>query len=563
LDSWAATRKYEFSDGGLLILRDRKSAGDSDMSFHFAWRLLYDRLPFMFDFASDRVSAGRWKRWGRTCISYLKGRQVVELGHGPGYLLIELKRAGYQPTGIDLSRAMGRLAARRLRRAGVELPLVRCRAQALPFRANSFDAAVATFPTDDLLKLNTLQEVARVIPQGGRLAMVVGAQREGSQPNQCFIDWLKGFIGENGKERDRPSSVFPRAGFRSRIEYQFVEGSPVILLIAEKWQRQDGWVNMLPTVEVSSNVRMLSKNYSNTVLKGRATDPDGDPLTYRWLKEQTVLTDWKAVGKDGNLSLELQDLPPLEIGQHTLTLELSDPYETVRNTVVLTIENSPPVIVPMGEGINEVGTPVIMSAHISDYDGDPVNYYWLEGRTVLASGSVQTVKGGNSFNLTTTINNLTLGVHTVKLQVSDGSNPPVSDSITVTITDTTPPRLSPVANQTHLWPPDHRMVRVLIQTNVSDNSGLPVMLNAFVSSNEPETGLGEWDIGPDWNIVAIDPGQGTIALDLRSERSERGSGRKYTVAIVATDQAGNVATTNTEILVPLDYVKLNSSSLPG
>jgi hypothetical protein len=440
---------------------------------------------------------------------------------------------------------------------------VRCRAQILPFRANSFDAAVATFPTDEILELNTLREVARVIPQGGRLAMVMGAQREGRQPNLYFVDWLKGFIGQNGKERDRPQSVFPRAGFRSRIECQSIEGSPVILLIAEKRQRQDGWVNMLPTVDVSSNVRVLSKDYSNTVLKGRASDPDGDPLTYRWLGEQTVLAGWRTVGKDGNLSLELQDLPPLEMGQHALTLEVSDPYETVRKRVDLTIENSPPVIVPMEEGIYEVGSPVMVSARISDYDGDPLNYCWLENGTVLASGSVQTVKAGNPVNLITTINNLTLGLHAIKLQVSDGINPPVSDSITVTIIDTTPPRLSPVANQTHLWPPDHRMVRVLIQTNVSDNSGLPVMLSAFVSSNEPETGLGEWDIGPDWNVVAIDPVQGTIAIDLRSERSERGSGRKYTVAITATDQTGNVATAKTEILVPRDHIKLCSSSQPS
>ncbi len=507
----------------------------------------------MFDFASDRVSGGRWKRWGRTSVSYVNGRRVLELGHGPGHLLIELKRAGYQPTGIDLSRGMGRLTAHRLRRARIDVPMVRCRVEALPFHANSFDAAVATFPTDDILKLNTLQEVARVIPQGGRLAMVVGAQREGGQPNQCFIEWLKGFIGQNGEERDRSPSVFPRAGFRSRIEYQSVEGSPVILLIAEKWQRRDGWVNMLPTVDVSSNVRLLSKDYPSTVIEGRAADADGDPLTYRWLREQTILSDWKKVGEDSKLSLEFHNLPPLENGQHTLTLEVSDPYETVRNTVGLRIENSPPVIMPIGELTCEAGSLVILSAHISDYDGDSLSYFWLDEGTVLASGCVRTEKGGNPVRLTTTIRNLTLGAHTVKLEVSDGINPPVSDSISVTITDTTPPRLSPVANQTHLWPPDHRMVRVLIQTNVSDNSGLPVKLSAFVASNEPETGLGEWDIGPDWNVVAIHPVDGTIALDLRSERCERGSGRKYIVVITATDQAGNVATANTEILVPPDH----------
>jgi hypothetical protein len=322
-------------------------------------------------------------------------------------------------------------------------------------------------------------------------------------------------------------------------------------------------VNALPTVDVSSTVRILSKDHSNTVINGRATDPDGDPLSYRWLRDQAVLSDWRAVAENGNLSLELQDLPSLEIGQHALTLEVSDPYETVRNTVALRIENSPPVIMPMGELTCEAGSLVILSAHISDYDGDSLNYCWLGEGTVLASGCVRTEKGGNPVRLTTTIRNLTLGAHTVKLQVNDGINPPVSDSIAVTITDTTPPQLSPVANQTHLWPPDHRMVRVLIQTNVSDNSGLPVKLSAFVASNEPETGLGEWDIGPDWNVVAIDPVEGAITLDLRAERSERGSGRKYSVVITATDRSGNVATSNIEILVPRDHPKLCSSSQPS
>jgi hypothetical protein len=195
-----------------------------------------------------------------------------------------------------------------------------------------------------------------------------------------------------------------------------------------------------------------------------------------------------------------------------------------------------------------------MSAHISDYDGDLLNYCWLEEGTVLSRGSIQTVKQGNPVNLTTKLSNLTLGVHIIRLQVGDGMNPPVSASMTVTIVDTTPPRLSPVANKTLLWPPDHGMVGILIHTNASDNSGLPVMLSALVSSNEPETGLGEWDIGPDWNVGAIDQVQGTIALELRAERSERGKGRQYTVAVTATDQSGNVATANIDILVPRDHV---------
>jgi SAM-dependent methyltransferase len=445
----------------------------------------------MFDFVSGHVSGGRWRLWGRTSISYVQGRRVLELGHGPGHLLIELKKAGYRPTGIDLSPGMGRLASRRLRLAGLNVPLVRCRAQVLPFHANSFDAVVATFPTDAALEQDTLREVARVIPQGGRLALVVGAQREGSQPDPRFIEWLKGVIGPEEKGRDRTASVFSGAGLRPRIECRSVEGSPVILVVAEKRQRQDGWVNILPTVDVSSNVRILSKDQSTAVFQGRATDADGDPLTYRWLKEQTVLSRWKPVREDGHLALELENLPPLEIGQHSLTLEVSDPYETAVETVTLTIENSPPAIMAKGEEIYEVGHPVVLSADISDYDGDLLSYHWLLEGTVLESGNLRAGTRGNPVHLTTTVSDLPLGVHSVRLQVSDGMNPPVSAAMTVAVKDTTPPRLSPDTHQTVLWPPDHRMVRVLIHTHASDNSKLPIILNASVSSNEPEAGLGE------------------------------------------------------------------------
>jgi ubiquinone/menaquinone biosynthesis C-methylase UbiE len=95
----------------------------------------------------------------------LRGRRILELAHGPGHLLAALKQAGYEPVGIDLSPRMGRQAARRLRRAGLDAPLVRCRAEALPFRSGVFDAAVATFPTNFILDPLTLRDIARVTNQ--------------------------------------------------------------------------------------------------------------------------------------------------------------------------------------------------------------------------------------------------------------------------------------------------------------------------------------------------------------------------------------------------------------
>jgi len=169
--------------------------------------------------------------WGRTSMNYLQGGRVLELAHGPGHLLISLKRSGYQPFGIDLSPSMGKQAAKRLRRAGCEVPLVRCQAQFLPFRSGSFDDVIATFPTDYILDPSTLSEVARVTSGRGRLIIVAGGQKDSDKPNPHFLDWLSKITGKTETSSD---STFQKAGMPVRFEWQPVEGGLAILIIAEK-----------------------------------------------------------------------------------------------------------------------------------------------------------------------------------------------------------------------------------------------------------------------------------------------------------------------------------------
>jgi len=174
--------------------------------------------------------------WGRTSMSYLQGGRVLELAHGPGHLLISLKRSGYQPFGIDLSPSMGKQAAKRLRRAGCEVPLVRCQAQFLPFRSGSFDDVIATFPTDYILDPSTLSEVARVTSGRGRLIIVAGGQKDSDKPNPHFLDWLSKITGKTEASSD---SAFQKAGMPVRFEWQPVEGGLAILIIAEKMDALD------------------------------------------------------------------------------------------------------------------------------------------------------------------------------------------------------------------------------------------------------------------------------------------------------------------------------------
>ena len=200
------------------------------LGFH----LLYHELAFTYDAVAWLVSLGQWRMWARTALSRVRGPRVLEIGHGPGHLLIALARSGHKPTGIDLSPQMSRLAQRNLRQAGVNVPQVHCRVQALPFRSGTFDSAVATFPTDYIGELATLREVQRVTNERGRLIVVFSAQLIGREPNKLIIEWLYRLTGQREAKLDDEDSIFDRVGMPARIETETIGASTVTLVVAEK-----------------------------------------------------------------------------------------------------------------------------------------------------------------------------------------------------------------------------------------------------------------------------------------------------------------------------------------
>ena len=147
-----------------------------------------------------------------------------------------------------------------------------------------------------------------------------------------------------------------------------------------------------------------------------------------------------------------------------------------------------------------------------------------------------------------------LGSHTYTLRINDGVNAAVTRDIEVSVTDSTAPTLSPVPDKSILWPPNHKMVDITIEANASDNTG-GVTLTATVSSNEPDSGLWDGDIGPDWTEPVIDQETGIITLQLRAERDDSGDGRIYTITVTATDVSNNSSNVQLEIIVPHDQGK--------
>jgi N-acetylneuraminic acid mutarotase len=307
-------------------------------------------------------------------------------------------------------------------------------------------------------------------------------------------------------------------------------------------------VNSPPSANAGGNRSILSTNQAATILLGTASDLDGDPLTYRWLKDGTTeLVSGSVQG--GQALLNLGTLPFLQTGQYNLTLEVNDGHVTSRDTMVLTVENSSPIAAPTGAGTYPLNTSVTLGGQVSDFDGDSLTYRWMEGTTVLTQDVVQGTLGGQPVSLPFfIISNLPVGNHQIVLQVSDGFNAPVSEGITVVI-DGEPPTLAPVADKTILWPPNHQMVPVTITTNAKDNSGMAVTLAVSVSCNEPNDG------SQYWTEPVIDQSTGIITLQLQASRLGKGKGRQYTIYIVAKDQSGNSSAVQVVIVVPHDQGK--------
>jgi SAM-dependent methyltransferase len=133
---------------------------------------LYSELAWAYDPISRWVSGGRWDAWRRMALDYVAGPRVLEVGFGTGELLIALGERGFQATGIDASRAMQRVAGRKLRARGWSVPRLLASATALPFAAHAFDSVVSTFPAGYILEVPSLRELARVLRPDGALIIV-------------------------------------------------------------------------------------------------------------------------------------------------------------------------------------------------------------------------------------------------------------------------------------------------------------------------------------------------------------------------------------------------------
>lgn len=213
----------------------------------FGFHLLYNELAFTYDWVSRAVSLGQWHCWQKAGLKHLNTQppgDVLELAHGTGDIQLDLNAAGYHTVGVDLSPYMGRIAHRKLRRRGIMPRLVRCRAEALPFAPASFDAIIATFPTDFIVQPATLHETYRVLKPGGRLVVVINGVLTSRGVLTRLLEWLYRITGQRNTSTPQAEistsayepfiERFDRIGYTSSIVLESCGQSVSVLIVAQK-----------------------------------------------------------------------------------------------------------------------------------------------------------------------------------------------------------------------------------------------------------------------------------------------------------------------------------------
>lgn len=213
--------------------------------YYWLTERLYNELAWAYDPVSWLVSLGQWDSWRKFALDYLVGTSILEIGFGTGELLVEMRRRKLEVIGLDPSAAMQRQATKKLRQAGIRLPLVGGAAQHMPFPDRTFDTIISTFPAGYIFDPATWREVARLLHTpaittqagGGRFIVVGICSRD---TNRLVASPIQILFGQPGEEfLERFHSLAQSAGLHFQVITRRQGSLETPILIAERREQND------------------------------------------------------------------------------------------------------------------------------------------------------------------------------------------------------------------------------------------------------------------------------------------------------------------------------------
>ena len=194
------------------------------------------------------------------------------------------------------------------------------------------------------------------------------------------------------------------------------------------------------------------------------------------------------------------------------------------------------------------GTPVTLTTTVEETNGLAVIVTWWLNDVAVETNAVPATN-----SLTPTEFTLTgvfpAGTNLVDVVAENSDGLLVTNSAIVIEEDTNPPVIvSASPSKSSLWPPNHKMVKINVTAQTTDNCSDVTWKIIGVTSNEAVDAKGSGHTAPDWQILD------DHSVNLRAERAGPGSGRVYTISLQAQDAVGNLSATNT-ITVTVSHSK--------
>jgi len=169
-------------------------------------------------------------------IQITKGMRLLDIASGPGYVAEAARLRGANPTGVDFSEAMVRIAKER----HPEIEFVKGDAQALDFDDNSFDALTMNF---GLLHLPdppaAFAEASRVLRTGGRYGFTVWASPDQSPGAKIVDDAVKAYADMSHRPPQGPDYFGygdPDFCRQTLSKFDFDPESMSFQTITEEWE---------------------------------------------------------------------------------------------------------------------------------------------------------------------------------------------------------------------------------------------------------------------------------------------------------------------------------------
>jgi len=221
---------------------------------------------------------------------------------------------------------------------------------------------------------------------------------------------------------------------------------------------------------------------------------------------------------------------PIAISAPTVTSDLLPP--------VTTLVTSPS---PNAAGWNNTNITVTLNSTDNEPGGTGVEQIqWVLTGAQTGSSTVP----GSTATLTISAEGMTILTY---FGTDNAGNIETAKSITVKI-DRTPPVIIASGNPPVLWPPNGKMVNVMVSGTMADSlSGVDPRTPSFVVTDA--YGI----VQPSGPVSVAPNGAYSFTVSLEARRDGQSTnGRLYTIVVSAQDNAGNVSSSTTTVIVPHD-----------